>query len=234
MTSRAAEVGALLRRPDLRWTVVVVVLAVAGVVALWPADTQRGGTARPASSAPQILGAGPRTSPAPDDAALAGRRQQAALDACPAPLPGSPPAAGPLAGISVPCLGAPGAVDLAAALAGRPAVLNVWASWCRPCREEIPVLAAYAARPGALPVIGINVQDQPADALDVLTALGAHYPSVTDPDAALLTALRSSPVLPVTYVLRSDGSVAWVNPPVVFQTADEVAAAVARHGEPLG
>ncbi|WP_225920484.1 TlpA family protein disulfide reductase [Pseudonocardia oceani] len=104
--------------------------------------------------------------------------------------------------------------------------------WCRPCREEIPVLAAYAARPGALPVVGINVQDQPADALDALTALGAHYPSVTDPDAALLAALRSPPVLPVTYVLRPDGSVAWVDPPVVFRTPDEVAAAVARSAEP--
>lgn len=64
--------------------------------------------------------------------------------------------------------------------------------------------------------------------------LGAHYPSVTDPDAALLAALRSPPVLPATFVLRADGSTAWVTPPVVFQTADEVAEAVARHGAPLG
>lgn len=94
-------------------------------------------------------------------------------------------------------------------------------------------LAEYAARSGAS---GDRNQcaGPTGDAFDVLTALGVHYPSVTDPNAALLTALRSPPILPVTYVLRPDGSVSRVNPPVVFRTADEVASAVARHGAPFG
>ncbi|WP_226378411.1 hypothetical protein [Pseudonocardia oceani] len=77
--SRTAAVGALLRRSDARWTVVVVVLAVAGVVALWPSGTPPAGSPTSATTAtPQLLDTGPRTAPAPDDAELAGRRQRAA------------------------------------------------------------------------------------------------------------------------------------------------------------
>ncbi|MPZ66018.1 MAG: redoxin family protein [Pseudonocardiaceae bacterium] len=222
-------------RSELRWTIVVVVLAIAGVVALWPREGRYDLYEPPDSGgpAPQVLEeSGARTAPVPDDAALAGLRRQAALGPCPAPSPAAPPATGPLAGITVPCLGAPGTVDLAATLAGRPALLNVWASWCPPCREEMPALAGYAAGPGAVPVIGIDVQDRPADALTLLADLGVRYPSVTDPQGALQRALQTPPILPVSYVLHPDGSVEMVTPPRVFRTPDEVRQAVDRHLAP--
>jgi len=215
-------------RSETRWTIVVVILAAAGVIALWPLlDASQ--VRSPSRIAPQFGVGAEVGTPKPDDAELGARRQQADLSPCPvaSPVPAEP--AGPLAGVAVPCLGSPGTVDLGATLAGRPALLNMWASWCLPCQEEIPVLADYADEPEALPVIGINVQDHPSAALALLARLGAQYPSVVDSTGAVRAALHAPPILPTSYVVRADGSVHRIDPPAVFRTVAEVRRDVEKH-----
>ncbi|HEU4513655.1 MAG TPA: redoxin domain-containing protein [Nocardioidaceae bacterium] len=62
-------------------------------------------------------------------------------------------------------------------------LVNVWASWCGPCKAEYPVLAAAAKGlgPRGLSVVGINTQDKPQDAEQFLQEMGGEvYPSVVD------------------------------------------------------
>lgn len=181
------------------------VLAAAAVLLLAACSAGTSGAGVPvATTAPATPSAG---TPSPASSALVAA---AALEPCPAAGGAPVPAAGArtLPATTLPCLGAGPAVALAG-LAGRPAVVNVWASWCTPCRAELPLLGHLAAGTPSVRVLGVDALDDPSSALSLLAQAGAHYPSVRDDTGATKAALQWGSGLPVTLFVAADGSVAY-------------------------
>ena len=87
----------------------------------------------------------------------------------PSPLVGKPAPA-----FSLPRLDQPGDKLSPEALRGKVWVLNVWASWCAPCREEIPVLITLS-KSGTVPIYGLNYKDRRDAALGLLQQFGDPY-----------------------------------------------------------
>ena len=203
-----------------RWTLVVVaaiaVLVAALVVALGDDSADGGG--------PPSAQAARAHRDADTPAALAGPRQQA--DLAPCPTGGPNPGPTELRGIVVECAGDGAAVDVARALAGRPAVLNLWAYWCAPCATELPAMAEYQRRVGDdVTLVTVHQDENETAALLRLAELGVRLPTLQDGQRRIAAALGVPNVMPATVVLRADGSVAKVLPQA-FTTADEIAAAV--------
>ncbi|MGI8709107.1 MAG: TlpA family protein disulfide reductase [Actinomycetota bacterium] len=92
-----------------------------------------------------------------------------------------PPAPGdPAPAFSAPLLGDAGSLSLEE-LEGRPVVLNFWASWCGPCRDEAPMLArAHEDLGDDIAFVGVDIRDGRTDALEFQKRYGIAYPSVRD------------------------------------------------------
>jgi len=90
-------------------------------------------------------------------------------------------------------------------LRGRPVVLNFWASWCDPCRDEMPLFEETWREhfEEGLLVVGVNVQDRADFALEFLDEVEVTYPVVTDPDKVLQDRLAITG-LPVTLFIRPE------------------------------
>jgi thiol-disulfide isomerase/thioredoxin len=89
--------------------------------------------------------------------------------------------------------------DALARWAGRPLLVNLWGSWCYPCRQEAAQLRSFLAiHPGA--VLGIDVEDSRAGARAFQARYRVHFPSIFDPKDVLAHRLRA-PGTPTTYVL---------------------------------
>jgi len=176
--------------------------AVVGAALVASCGTVSGSGTGAASSAPP--GSAPSTSVGSPSTIVDGR-----LLPCP-PSDASPVlATGGLPDTTLPCLdpGAGAQQVRLAGLRGKPLVLSVWASWCEPCRTELPTMAQVAKAAGdQVRFLGVDVEDQPGDARALAGELGVRFNSVQDPDGATKQALGwIGP--PITLFVDADGHV---------------------------
>jgi cytochrome c biogenesis protein CcmG, thiol:disulfide interchange protein DsbE len=98
-----------------------------------------------------------------------------------------------------------------AALHGYPAVANIWASWCGPCRFEFPHFQQAAAKFGRrVAFLGIDSQDSDEAASTFLEEAPVPYPSYTDPDKEIGDALGATLGLPDTAFYDRHGELVYL------------------------
>lgn len=92
------------------------------------------------------------------------------------------------------------------AYAGRPVIINFWASWCIPCQQEFPMYRqareAYAAE--GLEVLGIVYEDEADSARRFMASEGATWPALVDPGGSVARAYRVT-AIPTTYFVDRSG-----------------------------
>jgi thiol-disulfide isomerase/thioredoxin len=145
-----------------------------------------------------------------------------------------------LNGTSTPIVGTPGAkvatdftVDLigggtftlSKVLRDKPVVLNFWASWCPPCRQEMPDLDAVARATPGVQFIGIAVDDVASNATAYAAQIGVSYPIAVDEDYTVNDAYAVQ-YLPQTWIIDRNGTV--TRSVVRAVTAEELTAWIAQ------
>ena len=94
--------------------------------------------------------------------------------------------------------------------AGRPVVVNFFASWCVPCREELPLLEQASRRlAGSVDVVGVDVGDSRTAAVELLERTGVTFPAGFDPDRKVAARYRLQG-MPTTVFVDGQGRIAGV------------------------
>ncbi|MET9833554.1 TlpA disulfide reductase family protein [Streptomyces sp. NPDC006385] len=102
-------------------------------------------------------------------------------------------------------------VDIAD-IRGQILVINIWGSWCAPCRKEAPELVKLhkETEPLGVRFLGIDIRDNKSAAKAFERTYGIAYPSIFDPDGRTVTGFKQMAprAVPTTYVLDKEGRVA--------------------------
>jgi cytochrome c biogenesis protein CcmG, thiol:disulfide interchange protein DsbE len=111
----------------------------------------------------------------------------------------------PLAkGFTLPELGDPGHTVSLQQYAGRPVIINFFASWCTNCKTETPMIASFYKRmAGKVLVLGIDSEDEQANALKFMRASGVAYPVGFDPTNQSITDAYGVYGIPQTFFLNA-------------------------------
>lgn len=146
----------------------------------------------------------------PGPAELEELRWEFGLPDCPQTDPDAVAVAGGLPETALQCLGSPVTVNLAG-LPREPMVINFWAQWCGPCREEAPFLREIAAT-SDVTFLGINYDDPKPDwAIEFAGLVEWFYPHIQDMDRELQSSI-GVPGLPMTLFVNADGQVEGRHP----------------------
>jgi len=168
---------------------------------LWYHDVSTGGWLTPAALVSQLHAA---LAPAPSSTATSARARQQ--------LASSPPALAELHRQAGQLVGSASALTARLrSLRGYPVVLNVWASWCGPCRSEFPLLASASVTYGRrVAFLGADTEDQPASARSFLAGHHVAYPSYEASTEALST-LAAFEGVPTTMFFDREGRLVHVH-----------------------
>lgn len=105
---------------------------------------------------------------------------------------------------TLPALGHPGQHISLAQYAGRPLIINFFASWCAPCQRETPLIARfYQASRGRVTILGVDVNDSTTAALGFMRKSGVRYPVLSDPAPMAMTLSYGVVALPQTFFLNA-------------------------------
>jgi len=186
-------------------------------------------TAKPTSytGSSAVAPVGPPDSKVSGD--LAASKDAAGIEACPSAETREATGKHALPSVVLPCLGGGTAVRLSSLL-GQPTLINVWASWCAPCRKELPLLErAHREFGDQVRVLGIDAGDPDASvAIALLDELGVTFPQVADSSMQTRGTLGYSGGLPLTIFVDAQGRM-FGTERLPFRSYSDVAAALKKH-----
>ena len=166
----------------MRWALTIGACVVVAVVVL---AVTRGGSGTPKSAAPSTAAA---------EKALAG----------------SPPALASLHDQGSELLGGGKSAfqQRMVSLRGHPVVVNKWAAWCGPCRQEFPVFQKVSVQYGKrVAFLGVDSQDNDGDAKTFLRQFPVSYPSYSDPHIKIAASMDAVGAWPTTVIYNSQGKI---------------------------